>query len=178
MVVHQVDNLHIRNEYIAYLVNVSALTSIPFYFFWGRYLDRHGPLKAVKLSMFLAVMVPVVYLFAHDWKVLILASIMSGISASGIDLSYLNSILQFARNDRIPQYQSAHSFLFGVRGTMAPFLGGTLVSLSDSYLKPDGWYGQTFVIPVFFCAITLMLIGILLQKTKYAPDGVRGGVTP
>jgi len=170
MTIHQVDNLHILNQQISYLVNISALTAIFFYFFWGRYLDLKGPLRTVWVSVLLLTLIPLTYLFARDWRTLMLASLVAGITNPGIELSYINSILQFADEDRIPQYQSIHSFLFGVRGTVAPFLGGALIELSDKLLKP-AHYSGTYVAPVFFISFLLIAAGALMQlfgvKMKY-----------
>lgn len=183
MVLHQVDNLHIQNSNIALLVNITSLTAIPFYFIWGKYLDRRGPVRAVWLNILLSALVPVVYLYSRDWRTLMLASILAGITNSGIDLSYLNSILDFADDDKIPQYQSVHSFLFGVRGTIAPFLGGALIHLSDTTLNPfnhpewsrfmeivsfksqasaDG----TYLAPVFVVATIMSLAGAVLLGVR------------
>jgi MFS transporter, DHA1 family, staphyloferrin B biosynthesis exporter len=119
----QVDVLHITNSQVANMANLQSITAIMGYFFWGRFLDRRGSLTTVLISTLLVSMINVVYMLAFNVETLYLAAIIAGISFSGIELSYLNATITFADRSRIAQYQSIHSALLGVRGTVAPLLG-------------------------------------------------------
>ncbi|MBW3623877.1 MAG: MFS transporter [Armatimonadetes bacterium] len=123
----QVDVLHITNTQVANMANLQSITAILGYFYWGRFLDRRGALPTVLISTLLVGMINVVYLTAGRVEHLYLAAIIAGISFSGIELSYLNATLTFADRSRIAQYQSIHSALLGVRGTIAPLLGPVLM---------------------------------------------------
>lgn len=123
----QVDVLHITNTQVANMANLQSVTAILGYFFWGRFLDRKGALTTVLISTLMVSLINVVYLSAYRVETLYLAAVISGISFAGIELSYLNATIMFADRNRIAQYQSIHSALLGVRGTIAPLLGPVLM---------------------------------------------------
>lgn len=157
--IYQVDTLHITNTEVANLANVASAVAIVAYVYWGRYLDRHGPLQGVAASVLFAAAVPLVYLFATQVWVLYLAAVATGITVAGIDLSYINSILTFADDRRIAQYQSIHSLLLGIRGFVGPFAGAALMHVVG-------------VQGVFVLSFLFILAGYFLQtlgvKAKYA----------
>jgi MFS family permease len=148
--IFQVDRLHITNTQVANLANLTSLVSIGFYFVWGRYIDSRGPLKTVLVNVILGATVPLVYLSANSVYDLLPAAFIQGVTWAGIELSYINSILVFADERRVAQYQALHSALLGVRGTIAPFFGAVL--MDNIGIKP------TFVV-----AFGFMVAGVLMQ---------------
>lgn len=156
----QVDRLHVTNTQVANLANIASLTAIGAYFFWGHYLDRYGALQTVLVNVLLASLVPLTYLFAQSIQTLYFAAVVNGVMMAGIELSYLNAILAFADDRRIAQYQSLHSLLLGVRGTLGPFIGTTLLS----FIGMEG---------IFVLSIFLILVGAGMQyfgvKGRYRP---------
>ncbi len=136
----QVDELHIHKEQIAVLTNLSQIVAIIAYFYWGRYVDRFSPQRAVVLNVLINALVPVVYigtalLGGNAWS-LLPAFVFQGIVQAGIDLSYFNALLTFSGPNNVSRYQSLQSFLLGVRGTIAPFVGSTLaIVLKDHGLN-------------------------------------------
>ncbi|MDX1932018.1 MAG: MFS transporter [Capsulimonadales bacterium] len=147
---YQVDVLHISSTQIANLTNVASLCAIAGAFFWGRFMDRHGPPTTVMCSITLIALIPILYLTVHRVEGLFLAAILSGLGFAGIELSYLSSILLYADRERTAQYQSLHSLLLGIRGVIAPLLGIPLITA----------FGYP---PVFLGALVFMLIGAALQ---------------
>jgi len=129
---------------------LTSLVSIGFYFVWGRYIDSRGPLKTVLVNVILGATVPLVYLSANSVYDLLPAAFIQGVTWAGIELSYINSILVFADERRVAQYQALHSALLGVRGTIAPFFGAVL--MDNIGIKP------TFVV-----AFGFMVAGVLMQ---------------
>lgn len=148
--IFQVDQLHITNTQVANLSNLTSLVAICFYFLWGRYLDRHGPLRTVLLNVIVGAMVPLIYIRADSVYDLVPAAVCQGISWAGIELSYINSILLFADDRRVAQYQALHSALLGVRGTIAPFFGAVLMH-------------QIGIKPTFAVAFCILITGVLMQ---------------
>ena len=60
---------------------------------------------------------------------LAVAYIFTGITLAGVDLGWMNAIMQFAHKEEISHYTALHAFLVGVRGTVAPFAGTALIAL-------------------------------------------------
>lgn len=147
---YQVDVLHITSTQIANLANLASLVAIGGSFFWGRFMDRYGPPTTVMVSISLIAVIPMVYLFAKSVPFLFFAAALAGFGFSGVELSYLSSILLYAEPGRTAQYQSLHSLLLGVRGVLA-----SLVSVPLAHR-----FGYT---NIFAVALLIMLIGSGLQ---------------
>ena len=147
---YQVDVLHISNTQIANIANVSALCAILGSFFWGRFMDQRGPAFTVMCSIVLISLIPIVYIFAATPITLLFAGMLSGFGFSGIELSYLASILLYAERHKTAQYQSLHALLLGIRGVLAPLIGIPLIHALGYR-------------PVFVLAFAVMVIGSVLQ---------------
>jgi MFS family permease len=151
----QVNKLHISTNHINLLANLAQITAAVAYFYWGRYVDRHSPLKAVVLNILLNAFIPVFYLVAESKWMLVPAFFLAGITQAGIDLSYFNSILSFASEENASRYQALHSFLLGIRGVIAPVVGGLIVGLVPHDSLDFRW--------LFFVALTFILAGCWMQ---------------
>jgi MFS family permease len=151
----QVNKLHISTNHINLLANLTQITAAVAYFYWGRYVDRHSPLKAVVVNILLNALIPVFYLMASDKWMLAPAFFLAGITQAGIDLSYFNSILSFATEENASRYQALHSFLLGIRGVIAPVVGGLIVGLLPHNSLDFRW--------LFFVALTFILAGCWMQ---------------
>lgn len=147
---YQVDILHIRGAQIANLTNFASLWSIAGMFFWGRFMDRRGAPVTVLWAICCIALIPIVYLLTSSVPGLLFASALSGFGLAGIELSYLASILLYARPGRAAQYQALHSFLLGVRGVLAPLIGIPL-------MRHFGFK------PVFALTLVVMLVGAVTQ---------------
>ncbi len=162
--IFQVDNLHITATQIAVLSNVATIFWMMLYPYWGKYVDLRSPLRATMVNQILSALIPLNYFLisffmSHKdpsiaWW-LIPSSIIAGIVTGGTELAYFNSIMHFAPDGMESRYQALHSFLLGVRGTIAPFVGAGLISL----LKVFG----ADVRYVFLLGAVLLLAGALLQ---------------
>jgi len=153
--VFQVDRLHITASQVAMLSNISTVIWMFSYLYWGKYVDMQSPLKAVVVNVLLVSLVPLGYFLATNVWMLIPTAVLSGLTMGGVELSYFNSILYFSREGRESHYQALHSFLLGIRGTIAPFIGAALVGSFRAH-HIDVKY-------VFLISMGLMLLGALLQ---------------
>ena len=165
--VFQVDRLHISASQVALLSNIATVLWMASYFYWGKYVDVRSPLRAVVVNVLLISLIPLNYFLARNVWMLIPASIINGLTMGGVELSYFNSILHFAKNGKESQYQALHSFFLGIRGTTAPFIGAWMVT-SFRHADVDIKYA-------FLVSMGLMLLGAAFQiigvKTKYKGNG-------
>ena len=153
--IFQVDRLHISASQVAMLSNVAAVVWMFSYFYWGKYVDIQSPLKATMINVLLICLVPLIYFLAKNVWMLIPAAVVSGVVTSGLELSYFNGILFFAKDGRESHYQALHSFLLGIRGTIAPFCGAAMITL---------FRGQGIDVKfVFLISMSIMLLGGVLQ---------------
>jgi MFS family permease len=153
--IFQVDQLHITAGQVAMLANVATVIWMFSYLYWGKYVDVRSPLKAVAVNVLLVSLVPLNYFLARNVWMLLPSAVLTGLTMGGVELSYFNSILYFAKEGRESHYQALHAFLLGIRGTIAPLIGAVIVSLFKS--------GGLDVRYVFLIAMSLMLLGAFLQ---------------
>jgi MFS family permease len=66
------------------------------------------------------------YSLVHSLYGLIPIAIISGVSGSAGDVGILNALVQFGRKEEVARYASLHYALLGIRGIIAPLLGGLL----------------------------------------------------
>lgn len=125
--IYQVDVLHVETGWASVFAVANSGAAMFGYFYWGGYIDRKSPMRAVALCTLLGVTTPLIYCFATKAWMVIPVTVIGGIINSGADLAYFNGILHHAPKDRIAQYQSLFAGLMGVRGILAPLLGAWLV---------------------------------------------------
>lgn len=126
-VLYQVDVLHVNEVWASAYSVVVQLVAMVGYVYWGSYIDRKTPNKAVAANVLIWTIVPLAYCFATSAWMLLPVMVLNGIVNSGLELAYLNGIYQHAPDDRITHYQAVFSSLGGLRGIMAPLLGAYLV---------------------------------------------------
>jgi len=153
--VYQVDRLHITSTQVAILANTATIVWMLSYLYWGKYVDVQSPLKAVAINVLMVSFVPLIYFLSSNVWMLLPAAVISGLTTGGVELSYFNSILRLADEGKESQYQALHSFLLGLRGTIAPFVGAGLVSLCRTH--------DVSVRYIFLVSMVVMLAGFLTQ---------------
>ncbi len=109
--------------------------------FWGRYLDRVNPMLGRAtfnvLQGIAFVLFAVGGLSGMIWLVVV-GSLLHGVSAGGSAVNWLTGSLYFAGRDRVSLYNAVHVGLTGVRGFLAPLVGLMLYSVG-----PLGWGNLT-----------------------------------
>lgn len=129
MPIIQVNELHITLWQVSLFTVATQIVMAGAFFYWGRFVDLRSPQLAVVVNILINTSIPLVYIVAgtvlpaNAW-VLLPAFMISGIVGAGIDLSYFSALLTFARESDVSRYQALQSFLVGIRGSIAPFIGG------------------------------------------------------
>jgi MFS family permease len=100
---------------------------------WGHVVDRYGPVKCVYACIAVVGFRPLIYAAAGSYGWLFPAAILGGLSDSGIEIGYLNSILSFSPPTLIPSYQSLHATLLGIRGVLSMFLAGAMCTALQAH---------------------------------------------
>ncbi|MHB9022918.1 MAG: MFS transporter [Armatimonadota bacterium] len=154
----QVDELRISNQWVGILVLVNSGASAIFYAIWGRLLDRYSPFLTVIASFAIWGLSPFVYANAHHVPELLVASVLTGIAMPGIDLTWLNAVLHFTEREHIARYAALHTFLVGIRGLLAPFVGTWLYGMFNLrqcfYISAAViWAGTLFMLAVVWLVI-------------------------
>jgi len=107
----------------------ASLVALPL---WGKHADMVGNVRVLRLSSFLAALIPVFWLFSHEPAYLMLVQIWGGFSWSGVTLSAANFIYDAVT----PQKRVRCIAYFNVINGVALFLGTSLGGFLASRLPP------------------------------------------
>lgn len=127
----QVDVLHINSYWVSALTIVQSVLGGIAYYLWGRMIDRRSPFAAVLASFGLFSVVPLTYYFTHSLPTLFVASLAAGIAGPGVELTWLNAVMQFADREGVARYSALHFTLVGIRGLLAPLATVALLHYLD-----------------------------------------------
>jgi MFS family permease len=148
----QVDRLQLSYSTIGLLGLVESLMWLLSYLIWGRFLDGRGGLAVIRATCAIALLQPLVYIWADSAWLLIPAFIARGIVSGGFELGRINAGIQLADPERITEYAVIQSTTIGVRGIIAPLISALLLRLG---LPPTG----IFVLSVGCMAVAWVLFG-------------------
>ena len=121
-------------SYLTYMslqigASVAALLALPL---WGRHADLVGNVRILRLSSFLAALIPLLWLFSHNPAYLMLVQMFAGFAWSGVTLSAANFIYDAVT----PKKRVRCIAYFNVINGVALFLGSSLGGFLASRLSP------------------------------------------
>jgi MFS family permease len=109
--------------------SLAALIALPL---WGKHADLVGNVRVLRLSSFLASLIPMFWLLSHNPAYLMLVNLFAGFSWSGVTLSAGNFIYDAVT----PQKRVRCIAYFNVINGLALFLGSSLGGFFASRLPP------------------------------------------
>ncbi len=154
-----VDELHLNYSQVGLLGMVNSIFWMLFYMVWGRTVDRRGGFWTIQINFILTIFISLAFFGARDMWLAAVGFIFTGITVAGVDLGWMNTILQFARRDQIGNYAAVHAGLVGLRGIAAPLMGIALMAIP--------WIGLR---GVFLLSAFLILLGWLLVRRVTVPE--------
>ncbi|MSP13146.1 MAG: MFS transporter [Chloroflexi bacterium] len=125
----QVDRLGLTYSDIGVLGIIQSLCWLAGFYYWGRAVDRRGPIWTLRANLMIFALIPATYLLATQGWMLVVAFAASGIISGGLDLTFINAPYRLAQNGRIQEYAALQSSLLSLRGFLAPLLGALLYSM-------------------------------------------------
>jgi DHA1 family inner membrane transport protein len=123
-----VDEMRLSYGEVGLLGMINAIFWMLAYVLWGRSVDRRGSFWTLEVNFILTIFVPLGFFLAWDMKLLAVAYVFNGLTTAGIDLGWINGIMEIADRERVGDYTALHTFFVGVRGMLGPFLGAFLAS--------------------------------------------------
>lgn len=125
-----VDRFDAPSSFIGAYAAIQSATAIVAFWIWGRVLDRgRSSVRWTLRNSLLAMLIPAGYIVAPSVWWLLPVAVIAGVAIAGGELTYHINVMQLAPRERIGEYAAANSFLLGVRGTAAPFLAASLLTL-------------------------------------------------
>ncbi len=151
----QVDRLQLSYSEIGWLALVQSFLWMASYYSWGRRVDRQGGIRVLEICAMLNALVPLIYIFAQNFWMLLPAFIALGLTNAGTDIGFINTAIQLADPDRVPEYAATHSMVMGIRGIVGLFLGVVLHNLGMSLAM------------IFALGVTFNLVAVVLWRWVY-----------
>jgi MFS family permease len=128
----QVDRLHLSYGELGWLTLVTSVTRLISYVIWGRQIDRLGGARCFMLVSLINVFVILPYIWATGPWTLLPSFIATGVVAAGVDLTFINALIQLADPGRVPEYTALQATTVGIRGMIGPFIGVGLINVGLS----------------------------------------------
>lgn len=153
---YEIDVLHVATVRTGIFSFVASVCAMAGYFYWGSHLDRRRPEKVVALQALVWMLIPLTYLLAKQWWVLMPAKVLGGFVGAGCDLAYFMGVLHFAPRERLAQYQAIFLTSMGIRGIAGPWLGAKVLE-----------WGVLSMHGVFVVSAVLMLVSVVVQVAGY-----------
>jgi MFS family permease len=157
-------------SYLTYMAlqvgsSLAALIALPL---WGRHADLVGNVRILRLSSFLAALIPIFWLFSQNPAYLMLLQIFSGFAWSGVTLSAGNFIYDAVT----PQKRVRCIAYFNVINGSALFLGSFLGGFLASRLPPLFGYRMLglFVLSCFCRLIFYLALSRSFREVRAAHE--------
>ena len=148
-------------SYLTYMTlqvcsSAAALVALPL---WGKHADLVGNVRVLRLSAFLASLIPFFWLFSHQVFYLMLVQLWAGFAWSGVTLCAANFIYDAVT----PQKRVRCIAYFNVINGTALFLGSSLGGFLASRLPPLSGYRLLSLFALSFCC--RLLVYVVLSRS-------------
>ena len=121
-----------HSTHLTFLILVGIMT-VPASFL----MTRIGPMKMAAASFWLYTGYPLLLLTATSQTSLMLASVLYGTAAAGVNVCWMLGPVSLAGSaEKVPQYVAIHATLVGLRGAMFQALAVILYSFTSSFTWP------------------------------------------
>jgi len=134
------------------IINISAAVTTLFAFrYWGNFSEKYGNIKIVKFcGLFLVPLLPILWIFSHNFWWLIFIQVLSGLTWAGFNLAAGN----FVYDTVTPQRRSLCVAYQNVINGLAVFSGATIGGLIATHVN----VGINVLLFVFFISGILRFI--------------------
>lgn len=143
--------------FVSVIPAVSRLVMSPV---WGRLFDRVN-FFWLRMTLNFGFLLGMLTFFASDtFTGFTIGAIIFGISTAGGDIAWHLWVTKFAPPESVADYMGVHTFMTGVRGIIAPFLG---FYLAESFsLQTISFFGASLILVSIF-----MLLPEALKEQNY-----------
>jgi MFS family permease len=126
--VYQLRSLNLSYVQYTLLIIVSGVTTIIALPLWGKFADKYGTIRTLKITGFLIPIVPLLWVFSADYYYLLVIQIFNGIAWSGFNLSSANFLFDSTTVQRRSSCDAYSAIVYGVSIFLGAGLGGYLAT--------------------------------------------------
>ncbi|MBQ7256926.1 MAG: MFS transporter [Abditibacteriota bacterium] len=133
----QVDILDVTPKQLGILNGILTFVWILSFAVFGRYLDKQGPLRTMLIAYFIYIIAMAFYIFANDWKGLILSFVILGINRGANELAFFNLVISLSPKGKENLYQGFNYLWLGISSTVNVFISTWIINrtLEWNYLS-------------------------------------------
>jgi MFS family permease len=146
---------------IAIVTLSASVTTVLFMPIWGKFSDKYGNLRSLRICGLLIPAIPVLWLVSPNPFYLIIVEGISGILWAGFNLASVNFIYDAASKQR----RGICFAYFGVLDGICIFVGATLGGLFATYVSV-GFMTTLFLLFLISGVLRLVVSAIMLPKLK------------
>jgi len=146
---------------IAIVTLSASVTTVLFMPIWGKFSDKYGNLRSLRICGLLIPAIPVLWLVSPNPFYLIIVQGISGILWAGFNLASVNFIYDAASKQR----RGICFAYFGVLDGICIFVGATLGGLFATYVSV-GFMTTLFLLFLISGVLRLVVSAIMLPKLK------------
>ena len=128
----QADRLGLSYFALGWLSLLFTFSRLVTYFYWGRHIDRWGPVRCLQIAFLLNVVVISPFIVASQAWMLIPSYLAQGAVNSALDLGYVTAAIQLAAPKHIAEYSALQFVVIGLRGMLGPLIGVSLLRVGLS----------------------------------------------
>ena len=121
---------------------------------WGHAVDRYGARSVLLLAVLLVALVPLPWIWAQSFLVILVAQAMSGFAWSGHEIAYFTLLLEVTRKRSRPYVFAAQSVLNGGAQIVGTLIGAALLVL----------LGRSFRTLFLVSAVARLALGLALPR--------------
>ena len=116
---------------VGVLAAVAAGAALAGNLLWGRLVDHHSSLRALRVVYLLGTLTPLIYcgasLMATAPWILLGASMAESLMHTGLDLVWMLAMIELGGKDRTTQYAAIGATLAGIRGVLGPLVSALML---------------------------------------------------
>lgn len=156
----------LKFSYITYtIINlvISGLATLVTMPLWGRFLDKYGCVKTMRLTVWAVPIVPLLWLVSHNIAWLVFVQIISGIIWAGFNLASGTFTFDAVTKERMNLCIAYSSILNGVAIFLGATLGGILASLPIGFMNV---FLFVFLVSGIVRSIVITLLFPLIREVR------------
>lgn len=132
IVVYILRDLNIGYEWYAAIVATELLANMLVQPYWGRMADRYGDRTVQVACDILSLTVPLGWVFVQGPLQMIVLAFLSGFAWAGIDLTYVNYLVEVVPPEHKPTYIGNYKMFIGMSVIAGPIVGGILANWTST----------------------------------------------
>jgi len=148
--------------FVTVTASVVSFMSMPL---WGKFGDRYGNVKAMKITAYLVVLIPFLWMFSDNFYYILGIQVVGGFAWAGMNLSHFNFIYDTVTQQRRAICSCYLNILRGFGVLIGAISGGLIANYIDF-----GWFKYSLYLVFLISGILrFLIIPIILHVKEVKP---------